>query len=173
MVSKASELLPEPLNPVMTVKVFRGISTLMFFRLCWRAPCTDMRSSMYKVPRWKLRGGFGATSIVLHPPLRNRVIATMGCTGRISGGRREWEPGMAKNFKDLSEREILGLAISLEEEDGRILRRIRGEFAGQLSGNFPDAGRDAGGGIGASLPADRPVSSRVSVSIFRSFAART
>ncbi len=32
---------------------------------------------------------------------------------------------MAKNFKDLSEREILALAISLEEEDGRIY----GEFA--------------------------------------------
>jgi len=23
---------------VMTVRLFRGISTLMFFRLCWRAP---------------------------------------------------------------------------------------------------------------------------------------
>ena len=27
---------------------------------------------------------------------------------------------MARNFKDLSEREILALAITLEEEDGRI-----------------------------------------------------
>jgi hypothetical protein len=27
---------------------------------------------------------------------------------------------MARNFKDLSEREILALAIALEEEDGRI-----------------------------------------------------
>jgi len=32
---------------------------------------------------------------------------------------------MAKNFKDLSEREILALAISLEEEHGRIF----GDFA--------------------------------------------
>ncbi|MCU1307156.1 MAG: hypothetical protein JWN45_1851, partial [Acidobacteriaceae bacterium] len=32
---------------------------------------------------------------------------------------------MARNFKDLSEREILALAISLEEEDGRIY----GDFA--------------------------------------------
>jgi len=42
MVSKASEDLPEPLRPVMTVKVLRGISTSIFFRLCWRAPRTEM-----------------------------------------------------------------------------------------------------------------------------------
>ncbi len=40
---------------------------------------------------------------------------------------------MAKNFKDLSEREILALAISLEEEDGRIY----GEFAEGVRGNYP------------------------------------
>lgn len=40
---------------------------------------------------------------------------------------------MAKNFKDLSEREILGLAISLEEEDGRIY----GEFAQRLRSDYP------------------------------------
>jgi rubrerythrin len=40
---------------------------------------------------------------------------------------------MAKNFKDLSEREILGLAISLEEEDGRIY----GEFAQRLRNGYP------------------------------------
>lgn len=40
---------------------------------------------------------------------------------------------MAKNFKDLTEREILALAISLEEEDGRIL----GDFAEGLRENFP------------------------------------
>src|SRR5262249_15416244 len=40
MVSKASEDFPEPLRPVITVKVLRGISTEMFFRLCWRAPLT-------------------------------------------------------------------------------------------------------------------------------------
>jgi hypothetical protein len=34
MVSNASEDLPEPLKPVITVSVFRGISTLMFFKLC-------------------------------------------------------------------------------------------------------------------------------------------
>jgi rubrerythrin len=40
---------------------------------------------------------------------------------------------MAKHFKDLSEREILAVAISLEEEDGRIY----GEFAEGLRGNYP------------------------------------
>src|SRR5271154_1067578 len=40
MVSKASEDLPEPDRPVITVRVLRGISTLIFFRLCCRAPRT-------------------------------------------------------------------------------------------------------------------------------------
>jgi erythrin-vacuolar iron transport family protein len=40
---------------------------------------------------------------------------------------------MAKNFKDLAEREILALAVSLEEEDGRIF----GEFAEGLRENYP------------------------------------
>src|ERR1700758_2943572 len=40
MVSKAREDLPEPESPVMTVRVLRGISTLMFLRLCCRAPRT-------------------------------------------------------------------------------------------------------------------------------------
>lgn len=40
---------------------------------------------------------------------------------------------MAKHFKDLSEREILAVAISLEEEDGRIY----GEFAEGLRDDYP------------------------------------
>src|SRR5579871_1807877 len=40
---------------------------------------------------------------------------------------------MARNFKDLSEREILALAISLEEEDGRIY----GDFAEGLRDTYP------------------------------------
>jgi rubrerythrin len=44
---------------------------------------------------------------------------------------------MAKNFKELSEREILSLAISLEEEDGRIY----GEFAEGLRENYPATAR--------------------------------
>jgi len=34
--------LPDPLSPVITVSVFRGISTSMFLRLCWRAPRTEI-----------------------------------------------------------------------------------------------------------------------------------
>ena len=40
---------------------------------------------------------------------------------------------MARTFRDLSEREILALAISLEEEDGRVY----GEFARRLQLNYP------------------------------------
>jgi erythrin-vacuolar iron transport family protein len=41
--------------------------------------------------------------------------------------------GMARNFKDLTEREILALAISLEEEDGRVY----GDFAEGLRETYP------------------------------------
>ena len=40
---------------------------------------------------------------------------------------------MAKNFKDLTEREILALAISLEEEDGRVY----GDFVDGLRETYP------------------------------------
>src|SRR5216684_7686758 len=40
---------------------------------------------------------------------------------------------MLKEFKDLTEREILALAIQNEEEDGRIF----GEFADQLRESYP------------------------------------
>ena len=40
---------------------------------------------------------------------------------------------MAKNFKDLTEQEILALAITLEEEDGRIY----GEFAQSVRETYP------------------------------------
>ncbi|MBO0734003.1 MAG: rubrerythrin [Methylocapsa sp.] len=39
-----------------------------------------------------------------------------------------------KNFSDLSEQELLALAVSLEEEDSRIY----GEFAHELDENYPD-----------------------------------
>src|SRR4029453_12397930 len=41
--------------------------------------------------------------------------------------------GMQKNFKDLTEKEILALAIQNEEEDGRIF----GEFADALRESYP------------------------------------
>src|SRR5690606_29081469 len=42
MVSKASELLPEPERPVNTTSASRGISRATFLRLCSRAPRTWM-----------------------------------------------------------------------------------------------------------------------------------
>src|SRR5581483_2591272 len=44
---------------------------------------------------------------------------------------------MAKNFRDLTEREILALAVSLEEEDGRIYA----DFADGLRQDYPDTAR--------------------------------
>src|SRR5260221_1101745 len=44
---------------------------------------------------------------------------------------------MLKQFKELSEREILALAIQNEEEDGRIF----GEFADQLRESYPATAR--------------------------------
>jgi hypothetical protein len=41
-VSKASDDLPEPDNPVITTSLLRGTSTLMFFRLFTRAPLMEM-----------------------------------------------------------------------------------------------------------------------------------
>ena len=40
---------------------------------------------------------------------------------------------MAKSFYDLSEKDILALAISLEEEDGKIY----GEFAERMRSVYP------------------------------------
>ena len=48
MVSKASEDLPDPDSPVMTVRLFLGISTSTLRRLCSRAPRTLIFSM--KVP---------------------------------------------------------------------------------------------------------------------------
>src|SRR5688572_6296842 len=44
MVSKASDDLPEPLRPVMTTSLSRGISSVRFFRLCSRAPPSLIQS---------------------------------------------------------------------------------------------------------------------------------
>ncbi len=42
MVSKASDDLPDPLTPVMTMSWPTGSERLTFFRLCVRAPRTTM-----------------------------------------------------------------------------------------------------------------------------------
>src|SRR5712664_1728759 len=45
MVSKARDDFPEPEIPVSTTRRSRGSSTVMFLRLCSRAPRTTMRSN--------------------------------------------------------------------------------------------------------------------------------
>src|SRR2546426_847976 len=53
MVSKASDDFPEPDSPVTTVRALRGISTVMFLRLCSRAPRTISASLDIDLePRW-------------------------------------------------------------------------------------------------------------------------
>ncbi len=47
MVSKASDDLPEPDSPVMTVRLSRGMSTSTFLRLCSRAPRTLMLPAIW------------------------------------------------------------------------------------------------------------------------------
>src|SRR5258708_16279441 len=70
MVSKASEDFPDPLSPVITVRVLRGISTSMFFRLCWRAPRTVM--------------------LVMGIDRANKSLRNMdGCTERAESDRRQ------------------------------------------------------------------------------------
>src|SRR5512139_2616847 len=54
MVSKASELLPDPDRPVITVKVSRGISTSIPLRLCSRAPRTEIWVSIRPLSLFQL-----------------------------------------------------------------------------------------------------------------------
>src|ERR1035438_3584019 len=42
MVSNARLALPAPQRPVTTMSLSRGISSVTFFKLCTRAPCTAM-----------------------------------------------------------------------------------------------------------------------------------
>src|SRR3954471_24220819 len=44
MVSNASDDFPEPLKPVITTSLSRGIESVRFFRLCSRAPPILMKS---------------------------------------------------------------------------------------------------------------------------------
>src|SRR5207302_11097242 len=64
----------------------------------------------------------------------DRVACAPAAVARIRRDKRQGKailPGM--NFRDLSEPQILALAISAEEEDGRIYA----DFAEALRGEFP------------------------------------
>ena len=57
-----------------------------------------------------------------------------------------------KNFSDLTEQELLALAIALEEEDSRTYSRPRGGDVRELSRNGAHVRRDGGGGRPPSPP---------------------
>ena len=63
-----------------------------------------------------------------------------------------------KSFDSLTEREILALAISLEEEDERVYSEYAEGLREKFSGLRRGFRRHARGGIGAPPPADRAVS---------------
>jgi len=58
-VSKASVDFPDPLTPVMTTMLSRGMSRLTFLRLCCDAPLMRMNFIMTQIPRVPLffKGG--------------------------------------------------------------------------------------------------------------------
>ena len=75
MVSNASDDLPEPDSPVMTVRLFLGISTSMFFRLLALAPQTLIFSSSLfilvignngRVGGMGEKGGYETLSVIIH-----------------------------------------------------------------------------------------------------------
>src|ERR1700761_3124363 len=83
MVSKASDDLPDPDRPVMTVSVFRGISTLMFFRLCWRAPRTT-----------SLVNGMGSLGAACREPRSQERAAHSGPDeAKITSYSSRWDSG--------------------------------------------------------------------------------
>src|SRR5438067_2507720 len=98
MVSKASEDLPEPLSPVITVRLLRGISTVMFFRLCWRAPRTvillmatndSSRLKVSLIPHKKNRPVRGAPTKV-HPHRKARSCGGTTIQPYLNGQYSAW-----------------------------------------------------------------------------------
>src|SRR3954468_17172944 len=82
MVSNASELLPDPDNPVRTTSLSRGMSMSMFLRLCSRAPRTLIRSCR----AMKQRSSLGALGICGDSSEQTIVICQCSiCRARRSG----------------------------------------------------------------------------------------
>ena len=90
MVSKAREDLPEPLRPVMTVRVLRGISTEMFLRLCCRAPRTEILVIATIIPGFRGK------------PLHPRAVPALDGAGvaltRWASGTEEFRSGIAQLY---------------------------------------------------------------------------
>ncbi|GAA3139276.1 hypothetical protein GCM10017687_64900 [Streptomyces echinatus] len=68
MVSKTSELLPEPETPVNTVSRRLGISTLMSLRLFSRAPCTRISSWLSAMCAGSAAAPFLVVMLIVSPP---------------------------------------------------------------------------------------------------------
>src|ERR1700681_1007051 len=94
MVSNAREDLPDPLKPVITVRVLRGISISMFLRLCWRAPrteilvkaidpCSCCPSVIWTGPQKDWRVGFRTSTHVFYWP----TAASVNAVGRRGANR--------------------------------------------------------------------------------------
>src|SRR5918998_6805614 len=82
MVSNASELLPDPDNPVRTTSLSRGISMSIFLRLCSRAPRTLIRSCR----AMKQRSSLGALGICGDSSEQTIAISQCSiCRARQSG----------------------------------------------------------------------------------------
>src|SRR5580698_984432 len=107
MVSKASDDFPEPESPVITTRRSRGISRLIFLRLCSRAPRIISLSAM------TLRGPFP------------RRVASLDCPRGIFDGRnhtgwiRDPTPG------NLERRAVVGRSPNKWQSDGHVHSTIK------------------------------------------------
>src|SRR6266566_5427478 len=107
--SNAKLDLPEPLSPVTTLRACRGISTLMFFRLCWRAPRTLIRSIMN--PQKPTAMNFDTKAIFYrrgHAVSRQEIHAERFTRRwvRPPTGRRKKRRASPRQSKDKTERQL-------------------------------------------------------------------
>src|SRR3546814_1542700 len=82
MVSKASEDLPDPDSPVITISRSRGSSRSMFLRLCVRAP----RMRMVSIAMGELASGlrWGLAAGMREPTRERNEVPIWGQTGSFS-----------------------------------------------------------------------------------------
>src|SRR5215212_8224515 len=106
MVSKARLDLPLPDSPVITVRVSRGISTSIFFRLCSRAPRT---LKWVSIGQALASGGESAWPVVFQ-------ICSSDRRGRAEGQRGRWEMG-AGGAEGKQGKQIAASAAKPEEDD--------------------------------------------------------
>src|ERR1700682_4438327 len=96
----------------MTGRLLRGISRLMFLRLCWRAPRTTiffrpMGCPEGAVPAWRASVGFGAGRLTYqHNKVAGRGQA--GVDGGVAGILRRRRPAPLKTQERGDLERILG-----------------------------------------------------------------